>query len=84
MDCLSKEDRRLTRLAERIAEDLFTCGGTNTRACRLVMAFYKPGADRMNVKNEFQTGTGWCQVAVVDAILKHLRRANRKSNNRKS
>jgi len=79
MDCLSKEDRRLTRLAERIAEDLFTDGGSNTRACRLLLSFWRPGADRMSVKDEFQTGTGLCETAVVDRILKHLRRAKRKS-----
>lgn len=82
-DCLAKEDRRLSRLAERITRDLFT-DVVGNKACRLVMAFRKPGANPLTTQTEYQTGAGLGDAAVKDRILKHLRRSNRKSNNRKS
>lgn len=46
--------RQITTLANRIAKGLFTEGGTNKRAKRLVL----------DVKDEFEGQSGWCEDAI--------------------
>mgnify|MGYP001598549452 CR=1 FL=1 len=60
----SKRDRRLMRLAERIAQDLFT-DVTGNRAARLVM-------ERVG---ETLKGSGLCEAALRDRVFDKLKEA---------
>jgi hypothetical protein len=79
----SKRVRQLRCLAERIARHLFT-QGDGKQACRLVMAFRHPGADKTTTRSEYQTGTGWCERAVKDLILRHLIRSEERREAREN
>jgi hypothetical protein len=54
----------ISKLANRIADDLFTEGGTDRKAQRLVLEF-KSGT--------FAGTTGWCKTVVIDRIKEIMR-----------